>query len=131
VPFYDDEDDDDDLDRSISVRRPTVAEPSTVIDKRVQERRQSNARVLFTIVVVIAVLFAAKPVVVPMALAVMFAFLLTPIVSVLERTFLRRVGAIVLSLGLAVTGLSLGGWWVSQQFNAVATEFAAATALNC
>jgi predicted PurR-regulated permease PerM len=123
---YDDDDDGQDLERTISVRRPTFAEPSTFIDKRVQERRQSNTRILFTTVVVIAVLYAAKPVVVPMALAVMFAFLLTPIVSVLERTFLRRVGAIVLSLGLVVTGVSLGGWWVYQQFNAVATEFAAA-----
>ena len=31
----------------MSVRRPTVAEPSTFIDKRVQERRQSNTRILF------------------------------------------------------------------------------------
>lgn len=99
---------------------------TTVVDKRVQERRQSNTRILFTTVVVIAVLYLAKPVVVPMALAVMFAFLLTPIVSLLERTFLRRVGAIVLSLGLVVAGLSLGGWWVYQQFNAIAQEFATA-----
>src|SRR5439155_6304941 len=107
------------------MRRPTMADATTTsVDKRVQERRQSNTRLLFTTVVVIAVLYLAKPVVVPMALAVMFAFLLTPIVSFLERTFLRRVGAIVLSLGLVVTGLSLGGWWVYQQFNAIAQEFA-------
>ena len=107
------------------MRRPTMADATTTsVDKRVQERRQSNTRLLFTTVVVIAVLYLAKPVVVPMALAVMFAFLLTPIVSLLERTFLRRVGAIVLSLGLVVTGLSLGGWWVYQQFNAIAQEFA-------
>ena len=42
---------------------------------------------------------------VPIALAILFAFLLTPIVSLLERTPLRRTGAIVLSLGLIVTGL--------------------------
>ena len=109
------------------MRRPTMADVATPsADKRVQERRQSNTRVLLTTVVVIAVLYLAKPVVVPMALAVMFAFLLTPIVSLLERTFLRRVGAIVLSLGLVVAGLSLGGWWVYQQFNAIAQELASA-----
>jgi predicted PurR-regulated permease PerM len=69
------------------------------------------------------VLYLAKPVVVPIALAVLFAFLLTPIVSFLERSFLRRTGAIVISLGLAVTALSTGGWWIYQQFNSVAREF--------
>ena len=119
------EDDEDDLDRTISVRRPGVPEPAaTFIEKRAQERRASNTRIFFTTLVVIAVLYLAKPVVVPIALAVLFAFLLTPIVSLLERTFLRRTGAIVLSVGLAVAGLSLGGYWIYQQFNAVAQEFA-------
>src|SRR5204862_5292958 len=84
--------------------------------------------ILFVTIVVIAVLYLAKPVVVPLALAILFAFLLTPIVSVLERSFLRRVGAIVLSLGLAVTVLGLGGWWIYQQFNLVAKEVADAVA---
>src|SRR2546428_13779649 len=121
LPF-DDDGEVEDLDRTISVRRP-APEPATVIDKRSQDRRQSNIRILFVTVVVIAILYLAKPVVVPIALAIMFAFLLTPIVSLLERTFLRRTGAIVLSVGLAVTGLSLGGWWVYQQVNSLAREF--------
>ncbi len=118
------EDDNEDFDRTISVRRPAVAEPpATFVDKRVQERRQSNTRIFFITLVVIAVLYLAKPVVVPVALAILFAFLLTPIVSVLQRTFLRRTGAIVLSVSLAVAAVSLGGWWIYQQFNSVAKEF--------
>ncbi len=117
------EDEDDDRDRTISVRKPAVSDPASVADKRIQERRQSNTRIFFTTLVVIAVLYLAKPVVVPVALAILFAFLATPIVSVLERTFLRRTGAIALSVGLAVSALSLGGWWLYQQFNAVAREF--------
>ena len=117
------EDDEDDLDRTLSVRRPAATELPTVVDKRIQERRQSNTRIFFTTLVVIAVLYLAKPVVVPVALAVLFAFLLTPIVSVLERTFLRRTGAMVLAVGFAVSILSLGGWWIYSQFNAVAREF--------
>lgn len=119
------EDDEDEFDRTISIRRPapTVEAPLPVVDKRAAERRQSNTRIFFTTLVVIAVLYLAKPVVVPIALAILFAFLLTPIVSILERTFLRRIGAIVLSVGLAVTGLSFGGWWIYQQFNSVAQEF--------
>ncbi|MCU1350224.1 MAG: hypothetical protein JWO56_3254 [Acidobacteria bacterium] len=123
--YHDDEDDTDRFDRTLSMRRvPEV--PSSYVDKRAQDRRQSNARILAITIIVIAVLYLAKPVVVPVALAVLFAFLLTPIVMLLERTFLRRTGAIVLSLGLAVASLSLGGWWIYQQFNAVAREFAEA-----
>jgi predicted PurR-regulated permease PerM len=124
-PF--DEDEPDDIDRTLSMRR-VPEPPATFMDKRAQDRRQSNVRVLFITLVVIAVLYLAKPVVVPLALAILFAFLLTPIVSVLERSFLRRVGAIVLSLGLAVAVLSLGGWWIYQQINLVAREVAEAVA---
>src|SRR5438876_11039225 len=108
-----------------------VPEPATPFtDKRAQDRRQSNLRVLFITVVVIAVLYLAKPVVVPVALAILFAFLLSPIVSILERTFIRRTGAIVLSLGIAVASIGLGGWWIYQQFNAVAKEFTESAALH-
>jgi len=119
-----DEDDTDEFDRTLSVRRPSL-EPTTFVDKRVaQERRQSsNARTLFVALVIIAVLYLAKPVVVPIALAILFAFLLSPIVVLLERTFLRRTGAAVLSLGLAVAGVGGGGYWIYTQLNSVAKEF--------
>lgn len=127
--LFEDEDDDD-SERTISVRRPSAPDPQAFTDKRVQERRQSKTRILVTTVIIIAILYLAKPVVVPVALAILFAFLLTPIVSVLERTFLRRLGAIVLSVGLAVTLLSFGGWWLYQQFNSVAREFTQAGTLQ-
>ena len=102
---------------------PETAPTPAFTDKRGAERRQGNpSRILFVTVVVIAILYLAKPVVVPIALAVLFAFLLTPIVALLERTFLRRIGAVVLSLGLAVAALGGGGWWIYAQFNTVARE---------
>src|SRR5580765_7365746 len=103
----------------MSVRRPAPADPTAaaIVDKRAQDRRQSNTRILWITIIVIAILYLAKPVVVPAALAILFAFLLTPIVSVLERTLLRRTGAIVLSLSLAVAALGGGGWWIYQQLN--------------
>jgi predicted PurR-regulated permease PerM/methylmalonyl-CoA mutase cobalamin-binding subunit len=119
------DDDDDDFDRTLSMRRiPEPVTPAAVADRRTEERRQSTARILVSTIIVIAVLHVAKPVVVPVALAVLFAFLLTPIVSLLERSFLRRTGAIVISLGLAATSISLGGYWIYQQFNTVGREFA-------
>jgi predicted PurR-regulated permease PerM len=125
VPSYDDEDTDR-FDKTLSMRRMPARPLPEPQDKRAADRRQSNARILFGTVIVIAVLHLAKPVVVPVALAVLFAFLLTPIVVRLERTFLRRTGAIVLSLGLTTAALGFGGWWIYQQFNAVARELGTA-----
>jgi predicted PurR-regulated permease PerM len=122
------DEDEDDLDRTISVRRTSPEPAVAMVDKRAQDRRESKTRILFTTVVVIAVLYLAKPVVVPIALAILVAFLLTPIVSILERTFLRRTGSVVLSVGLAVAIFSLGAWWIYQQFNSVVREFADAAA---
>src|SRR5258708_30944865 len=103
----------------MSMRRtPAVPEPvvpAPFSEKRASERRQGNyPRSLLVTVLVIAILYLAKPVVVPVALAVLFAFLLTPIVALLERTFLRRTGAGVLALGLVVAGLGGGERWVSH-----------------
>ena len=127
-----DEDDTDRFDRTLSMRRPSPrTQPEPVADKRTVDRRQGNARILIGTVIVIAVLHLARPVVVPVALAVLFAFLLTPIVIRLERTFLKRTGAIVLSLGLTTIALGFGGWWIYQQLNAVAKELtSAATSEN-
>jgi predicted PurR-regulated permease PerM/methylmalonyl-CoA mutase cobalamin-binding subunit len=130
------DDDTDDFDRTMSMRRvPVTPEPVVTPppeDRRAAfDRRQGNhARSLFVTVVVIAILYLAKPVVVPVALAVLFAFLLTPIVGLLERTFLRRTGAVVLALGLAVAGLGGGGWWIYQQLNTVAREFTETSTLR-
>ncbi len=121
--FREDDEDTDQFDRTLSIRRKP--EPvSAVVDKRALDRRQSNTRILSITIIVITILYVAKPVVVPVALAILFSFLLTPIVAVLERTFLRRTAAIVLSLSLAVSVASLGGWWIYQQFNTVAREIA-------
>ena len=122
VVFPDDEDTDR-FDRTISNRRLPAASGEMTIDKRALDRRQSNTRILLVSIVVIGILYVARPVMVPIALAILFSFLLTPIVRLLERSFLRRTGAIVLSLGLTIGALSFGGWWIYQQFGAVAIEF--------
>ena len=125
--MFPDDEDTDRFDRTLS-RRPTTGAGDIVVDKRVADRRQSTARILVVSIVVIAILYLAKPVIVPIALAILFAFLLTPIVGVLERTFLRRTGAITLALGLSVALLSFGGYWIYQQFNAVARQLGQAAA---
>lgn len=119
--IYEDEETDE-FDRTLSGRRATLGGTEPLPDKRAVDRRQSNLRIFFITAIVVAVLHLSKPVVVPIALAILFAFLLTPVVKILERTFLRRTGATVLSLGFAVTIVLFGGWWIYQQFNGVAQE---------
>jgi predicted PurR-regulated permease PerM len=125
VSYFDDEDTDR-FDRTLSVRRVPKVASTTQSDQRIVDRRQSSSRILIGTIITIAVLHLARPVVVPVALAILFAFLLTPIVVRLERTFLRRAGAIVISLGLTTAALGVGGWWIYQQLYSVAKELSSA-----
>ncbi|HUP48759.1 MAG TPA: AI-2E family transporter [Thermoanaerobaculia bacterium] len=124
MPF---DDDTDESERLPPGGRAAGSGP-VVVDQRIADRRQSRARTLLISVLVIAILYLAKPVAVPTALAILFAFLLTPIVAVLERTFLRRTGAIALVLTVVVVTLGFGGWWIYQQFSLVAQQISQAAA---
>jgi predicted PurR-regulated permease PerM/methylmalonyl-CoA mutase cobalamin-binding subunit len=111
-----------DGDRTLSIR-PRKFED----DKRSSERRAGNVRILTGSTLVIAILYVARQVFIPIALAILFSFLLRPIVQILERTFLRRSGAIVLALGFAVAGIGLGGWSLATQISGMAKEMVSYT----
>lgn len=70
---------------------------------------------------VVAVLYWAQPVVVPVVLAILFTFVLAPVVITLQR-FLGRVGAVVLVVALAFGALGLSGWAVGQQMTSIVDE---------
>ena len=111
-----------DMDKSISVR-PEVERK--FVDKRIEERRSSSTRIFTGSVLIIVILYLARHVFVPIALAILLAFLLRPIVSIMERTFLRRTMSVVLALGVAVTLLVLGAWALTVQASSLAREVAA------
>jgi predicted PurR-regulated permease PerM len=68
-----------------------------------------------TVVLVVAALYLAKVVFLPLAFAILFAFLLAPLVSSLQRFRLPRVLAVVLVIaGLAAT-LGSVGWLAGSQ----------------
>ncbi|MGC1922101.1 MAG: AI-2E family transporter [Acidobacteriaceae bacterium] len=72
----------------------------------------------------IAVLYLAKTVVVPLALAILFSFLLSPLVTLLERVRLPRLLAIIvviLAAGIAVGAVS---WTVFNQLVTVTDHMA-------
>ena len=70
---------------------------------------------ILMILIVVAVLFFAKEIFVPLALALLFSFLLTPLVTRFERWRLPRVPAVLLAVGLALTVVAGVGWLVVDQ----------------
>jgi predicted PurR-regulated permease PerM len=76
---------------------------------------------LASFALVTAILYAAKPVFVPVALAVLLAFLLTPVVRVLER-HVPHAAAVALVIAFAFSALGVVGWVVSRQVTTLADE---------
>jgi predicted PurR-regulated permease PerM len=75
-----------------------------------------------TAVVCVAALYFARSVLVPIALAVLFAFLLAPLVNLLQKAHLGRTGpviAVVFLMAGLLTGL---GWLVFNQAISLATQ---------
>ncbi len=94
------------------------------VDRRIADRRQSTARVFAGTVVVVAVLYFAKPVFVPIAFAILFSFILRPIVGALERA-LGRTAATAAVLVVTVALLGLAAWGFATQVDQLAREVAA------
>jgi predicted PurR-regulated permease PerM len=67
-------------------------------------------------VVVIASLYLARVVFVPLGLALQFSPLLTPVFSFFERIFILRLLAIFLLVVIFLSLATLLGWETSQQF---------------
>ena len=72
-------------------------------------------------VLVIVVLYWAQAVLVPIALAVLLTFVLTPPVSWLER-WLGRVPAVLAAVTLAFIVLGLAGWGLTRQMEYLADD---------
>ena len=70
---------------------------------------------LLVAVIAVATLYVARVVLIPVALAVLFTFLLAPVVAVLERIRLPRAAAAILVVLVCVTALGVFGWNVAKQ----------------
>jgi len=71
---------------------------------------------------VIAILYWAQEVLVPIAIATLITFVLNPLVSALERLRLGRVVAVTVSVVMALTILLGVGWMVARQVAELANE---------
>jgi len=73
-------------------------------------------------VVTIAALYFARVVLIPFTLAVLFTFILTPVVRLLERAHLGRAFSSLLVVLLTLGTCASLGWGVSKQFGQVVNE---------
>ena len=76
-----------------------------------------TATVFLTVVVVVAVLRLAQDLFIPLALAVLLTFVLSPIVARLQRWHFNRLVAVILSLCLALALMGVVGDVIFGQFS--------------
>jgi predicted PurR-regulated permease PerM len=89
---------------------------------------QSFLTMLVGVGVSLALLYWAKAVLIPVALAILLTFLLTPLVTALWRWGLSRALAAVLVVGLAAGLLGAVGWTIEVQLATLAAELPTYTA---
>ena len=75
-----------------------------------------------TTVLVVAILYWAQEVLVPIAIATLLAFVLNPVVTALERLRLGRIAAVTITVVLAFVLLLGAGWVVARQLAGLANE---------
>jgi predicted PurR-regulated permease PerM len=74
------------------------------------------------VVLIIASLYWAQSVLVPIALSIMLTFLLSPVATALERTGLGRLPSIILIVLLTFSLLATVGWVVAIEFTSLGNE---------
>jgi predicted PurR-regulated permease PerM len=85
-------------------------------------RKAPSLFLLPTVVLVIAALYWAQAVFIPVAISILLTFLLSPVADSLERLRLGRVVSVILIVILAFSLLIAVGWLVSFQLTSVANE---------
>jgi predicted PurR-regulated permease PerM len=82
---------------------------------------------LATGALVVGVLYWAQAVLIPLAVATLLAFVLSPVVGALHRLGLGRVSAVILVVVLVMAALGGAGWALSAQFGALAQDLPSRT----
>lgn len=75
-----------------------------------------------TIIASVAILYFAQEVLIPLAVAVLLAFVLAPGVTWLERCRVGRIAAVLIAVGTTLAVLGTIGWTVERQFVEVAEK---------
>ncbi len=75
-----------------------------------------------SLVLIIACLYWAQTVLIPIALSIMLTFLLSPVAGTLERIGLKRLPSVLLIVVLTFSSLAMIGWVVSIEFTSLGNE---------
>src|SRR5438132_2516002 len=86
------------------------------------DRKLSPLIAVSTILVLVLLLYWGKPVLMPLALALLFSFLLNPVVNALHRRGLPRGPAVMTVVLLVFTIVAGVAWAIGHQMNALAEE---------
>jgi predicted PurR-regulated permease PerM len=107
-------------DAGASVRERDRPPASAVAAVSIPEARGLLA--LATAVIVIAALYVAQEVLIPITLAVILSFVLSPLVNLLGRAGLWRMPAVVASIVVALGAIGLLGVVIGSQASTLATD---------
>jgi predicted PurR-regulated permease PerM len=87
-----------------------------------RDQNPSLIHILGTLILIIACLYWAKVVLIPIALAVLLTFLLNPVVSALHSRGLPRAPAVLVVVVLVFSGVGGIAWTVTRQLGILAYE---------
>ena len=87
-----------------------------------KQPRVSYLRILWGTGLVVAFLYLGRPILVPLSLAVLFTFILTPLVKMTQRLGLGRVPAVLVVVFISLLVAGLIGWGVGAQLDKLARE---------
>ncbi|MDB5321732.1 MAG: tqsA 3 [Phycisphaerales bacterium] len=88
----------------------------------VEPSKKTQFYALASIAIVLGLLYFGQEVLIPLALAVLFSFLLAPVVSALERLRLGRVPSTLIVVFAALALVVGFGWIVEQRFAEIVTK---------
>jgi predicted PurR-regulated permease PerM len=91
-------------------------------DAGLEARKSTSFFFLPTLVLIIASLYWAQAVLIPVAISILLTFLLTPVADGMERIGLHRVFSVILIVILVFSFLAAIGWVVTLQLTSVANE---------
>ncbi len=77
---------------------------------------------LGTVLLVLVLLYFGKPVLLPVALGVLLAFILNPVVQVLEKWRLGRIPSVIVASSMAFLLIAMAMWALASQIQALASE---------
>jgi len=94
---------------------PARAEPGSTVVRSKDFAASSKSVMLIAFVLAIAALYFGRQVLIPLALGLVFSFLLTPFVTQLEKLHLGRVPAVLIVLSCSFAMVGTLSWGVAGQ----------------